>query len=129
MLNRRQFLGALGLPAVAGAGGLVPRLMPGRIPAVLAALPAITTSPEDVARDEDFWFEVAQAFTVDRSLINLNNGGVSPAPALVQDAIGPRRSHEPDCIHSPPHWLKLSGQGPLPSRVGHRRDRCEWAYP
>jgi isopenicillin-N epimerase len=44
-------------------------------------------TPEDVAADEDFWFEVQQAFTVDRSLINLNNGGVSPSPRVVQDAM------------------------------------------
>jgi len=44
-------------------------------------------TPEDVARDEDFWFEVQQAFTVDRGLINLNNGGVSPSPRIVQDAM------------------------------------------
>ena len=39
------------------------------------------------AGDEDFWFEVGQAFTVDRSLVNLNNGGVSPSPAWVQEAM------------------------------------------
>jgi selenocysteine lyase/cysteine desulfurase len=44
-------------------------------------------TPDDVARDEDFWREVQQAFTVDRSLINLNNGGVSPSPRIVQDAM------------------------------------------
>jgi selenocysteine lyase/cysteine desulfurase len=40
-----------------------------------------------VARDEDFWFEVGRAFTVDRTLINLNNGGVSPSPGWVQEAM------------------------------------------
>jgi isopenicillin-N epimerase len=44
-------------------------------------------SPEDVAKDEDFWFAVQQAFTVDRSLIYLNNGGVSPSPRIVQEAM------------------------------------------
>ena len=38
-----------------------------------------------VARDEDFWFNIREAFTVDRTLINLNNGGVSPAPRIVMD--------------------------------------------
>jgi hypothetical protein len=37
-------------------------------------------SAEVVARDEDFWFNIREAFTVDRTMINLNNGGVSPAP-------------------------------------------------
>ncbi len=44
-------------------------------------------TPEDVAMDEDFWFEVQHAFTVDRTLINLNNGGVSPSPRVVQEAM------------------------------------------
>jgi selenocysteine lyase/cysteine desulfurase len=43
--------------------------------------------PEEVAADEDYWFEIQQAFTVDRSIINLNNGGVSPSPRVVQDAM------------------------------------------
>jgi selenocysteine lyase/cysteine desulfurase len=38
-----------------------------------------------VARDEDFWFNIREAFTVDRTMINLNNGGVSPAPRIVMD--------------------------------------------
>lgn len=43
--------------------------------------------PEALAGDEDFWFEVQQAFTQDRSIINLNNGGVSPAPKIVQNSM------------------------------------------
>ncbi|MEQ8526102.1 aminotransferase class V-fold PLP-dependent enzyme [Gracilimonas sp.] len=42
---------------------------------------------KEIARNEDFWAHVQQAFTVDRSLINLNNGGVSPSPAFVQEAM------------------------------------------
>ncbi|MCI0660695.1 MAG: hypothetical protein L0220_06450 [Acidobacteria bacterium] len=37
-------------------------------------------TPEDTATDENFWFEIQRAFTVDRTLINLNNGGVCPSP-------------------------------------------------
>ena len=37
--------------------------------------------------DESFWFEIQQGFTVDRSIINLNNGGVSPASTIVQEAM------------------------------------------
>ncbi|HSU17455.1 aminotransferase class V-fold PLP-dependent enzyme [Longimicrobium sp.] len=43
--------------------------------------------PDEIARDERFWVPVQQAFTVDRSIINLNNAGVSPSPRLVQDAM------------------------------------------
>lgn len=41
----------------------------------------------EVARDEDFWFHIQQAFNIDRSIINLNNGGVHPAPTIVMDAV------------------------------------------
>src|SRR5215469_13846190 len=44
-------------------------------------------TPEDVARDEDYWTEIRNAFTVDRNIINLDNGYVSPAPVPVQEAM------------------------------------------
>ena len=48
---------------------------------------AQNTSPQQLASDEDFWYYVQQSFTVSPSIINLNNGGVSPAPKSVQDAM------------------------------------------
>ena len=42
--------------------------------------------PEDVARDEAFWREIQLGFTLDRSIVNLNNGGVSPSPRVVHEA-------------------------------------------
>jgi selenocysteine lyase/cysteine desulfurase len=44
-------------------------------------------TPEEVAADEDYWAEVRNAFTVDRNIINLNNGYCSPAPRVVQEAM------------------------------------------
>jgi isopenicillin-N epimerase len=44
-------------------------------------------SPQEVAQDENFWFQVQQAFNIDRSIVNLNNGGVHPAPRIVMDAV------------------------------------------
>jgi selenocysteine lyase/cysteine desulfurase len=38
------------------------------------------------AEDEDFWSYIRESFTVSPNLINLNNGGVSPQPKVVQDA-------------------------------------------
>ena len=43
-------------------------------------------SADALADDEDFWFQVQQAFTVDRNNINLNNGSVAPSPRSVQRA-------------------------------------------
>ncbi|HAE12728.1 MAG TPA: aminotransferase, partial [Bacteroidetes bacterium] len=44
-------------------------------------------SPKEVAMDEDFWATIKMAYTASPNLINLNNGGVSPAPIVVQDAV------------------------------------------
>jgi isopenicillin-N epimerase len=43
--------------------------------------------PAALAQDEDFWREIQEAFTLDRTLTNLNNGGVSPSPRVVQEAM------------------------------------------
>jgi selenocysteine lyase/cysteine desulfurase len=40
-----------------------------------------------VAPDEEYWSGIQRAFDVDRTLVNLNNGGVSPAPTHVLDAM------------------------------------------
>jgi isopenicillin-N epimerase len=58
------------------------------IPRARAASDAVSgRSAEDVARDEDYWTEIRNAFTVDRNIINFNNGYCSPAPRPVQDAM------------------------------------------
>jgi selenocysteine lyase/cysteine desulfurase len=84
--DRRQFLkvlgGALGATLVTADFSAATL---GRLRAAAARLPGL--SPDEGARDEDFWFNVQQAFTVDKGLINLNNGGVSPSPRVVQDAL------------------------------------------
>ena len=85
MYTRRQFFGAIGGPAAAAM--VTATFKPTALPRLLDVLAAHPGTPEEIARDESFWLEVQQAFTVDRSLINLNNGGVSPAPAIVQAAM------------------------------------------
>lgn len=42
---------------------------------------------QDITDNEDFWYWVQQAYTVSANIINLNNGGVSPQPKVVQDAV------------------------------------------
>jgi selenocysteine lyase/cysteine desulfurase len=60
--------------------------------AALSAFPALADSTEldflsedAQATDEDFWAQVKQAYTVSSNIINLNNGGVSPQPKVVQE--------------------------------------------
>jgi isopenicillin-N epimerase len=55
--------------------------------AFAAPASAMGRSAEEIARDEDFWSTVRDEFTTDRTVVNLNNGHVSPAPRTVQEAM------------------------------------------
>jgi isopenicillin-N epimerase len=44
-------------------------------------------SPLEVAEDELYWTEIQRAFDADRTMINLNNGGVSPTPSHVLEGM------------------------------------------
>ncbi len=57
---------------------------PARMQAALASVGG--RSSEELATDENFWFNVQQAFAIDRSFINLNNGGCSPSSRVALDA-------------------------------------------
>jgi len=82
MLNRRDFLRgcAVGVGVLSSSHGDV-------LERILAAgRDTADLSPVEVAADEDFWFEVQQAFTEDRNFINLNNGTVQNGLRIVQEA-------------------------------------------
>lgn len=78
MLTRRHLLHA--------TAGALP-LLDARARAVGRELAGTPGSPEEIARDEEYWRLVQQAFPVDRSMVNLNNGGVCPSPRVVQEAL------------------------------------------
>jgi len=86
MKTRRSFL------SLAGKGlGLAALSVPA-IGALAKEIEAATKSvshlaPEQVAMDEDYWFVIQNAFTVTRGIVNLNNGGVSPSPRIVTEAL------------------------------------------
>ncbi|HYT05396.1 MAG TPA: aminotransferase class V-fold PLP-dependent enzyme [Gemmatimonadales bacterium] len=84
MPTRRRFV-----ESVLAAGAAVPALRNDALPHLFGAARHVAggAGPDSVARDEDFWLEVQQAFTLDRTIINLNNGGVSPSPRIVQEAM------------------------------------------
>ena len=68
-----------------------------------AAAASVAGRPADtVARDEDFWLNIRHAFSVDRNMINLNNGGVSPSPKVVSDT--EKRYLEIENM-SPSYWM------------------------
>jgi len=83
MWSRRAFLRTTG---VFGAGALAGRAE--GIDAIAAATEHVADqAPDVVAQNEDYWREIQLAFTLDRSLINLNNGNHCPQPRVVQDAV------------------------------------------
>ena len=51
-----------------------------------------------IAEDEDYWSVIQRAYTVNSNIIILNNGGVSPSPLVVQQAVE--------------RYNELSNQGP-----------------
>lgn len=85
MTTRRDFIKTLSL-GVGGISllGLANRKAQARLAAKLEGV--ADTPAEKVAQDESFWFHVQQAFNTDRSIINLNNGGVHPAPQIALEA-------------------------------------------
>ncbi|UCE05748.1 MAG: aminotransferase class V-fold PLP-dependent enzyme [bacterium] len=87
MLNsRRSFLKQLG--GITGAALVANSFFdPRMVKKVEAAAAKIAhLPPAEAATEEDFWFQVQQAFSTTRGIINLNNGGVSPQPKIVQQA-------------------------------------------
>jgi selenocysteine lyase/cysteine desulfurase len=85
-LDRRRFLSSVGKGL--GLAALSSSAVASLLKDVQAAAKRVARlSAEDAARDEDFWFEIQQAFSVTRGIANLNNGGVSPSPRVVTEAL------------------------------------------
>ena len=74
---------------------------------------------ERLASEEDFWYSIQQAYTVSPAIINLNNGGVSPSPKVVQEAM--KRYH--DLSNEGPSYFmwRILDQGREPLRANLAR--------
>jgi selenocysteine lyase/cysteine desulfurase len=96
MISRREFLGR---SSVASAAALA-TFNPGGLERLLEASAGVAArQAADVAKDETYWREIQQAFTLDRTIINLNNGGCCPSPRVVHEALK--------------RYLDLSNQAPV----------------
>ncbi|HEY7057862.1 MAG TPA: hypothetical protein VH458_15105, partial [Vicinamibacterales bacterium] len=71
----------------AGAAALAAFTNDGLARAAAAAESGLGRDPSDLASDETYWHEIQQAFTLDRTIINLNNGGCCPSPRVVHEAL------------------------------------------
>ncbi len=97
MEPRRKFLQQMGLLAGAfSANSLFNQLHAASWDKAATSVKGL--SPEAIAADEDYWSVIQQSYTVNSNLINLNNGGVSPSPRVVQEAVE--------------QYNKLSNEGP-----------------
>ena len=86
MANRRNFVKQIGLLAGAfSANSLFNQAHAAEFEHLNLVKQNI--SAKDLAMDEDYWSIIQQAYTTSPSLINLNNGGVSPSPRIVQEAV------------------------------------------
>ena len=64
-----------------------------------AAAGAADRPAAEIAADESYWREIQQAFTLDRTIINLNNGYTCPSPRVVHEALK--------------RYLDISNQAPI----------------
>lgn len=97
MEPRRKFIQKVGLLAGAfSANSLFNQAHAASWEAASQRIQGLT--PEAAAQDEDYWMVIQQAYTVNSNLIILNNGGVSPSPRVVQEAVE--------------RYNKLSNEGP-----------------
>ena len=96
MSTRRGFLRQI-VPA--GAAGYISWRTDwlGRVAAATGAV--ADRAPSDVAADESYWREIQQAFTLDRTIVNLNNGYTCPSPRVVHEALK--------------RYLDISNQAPI----------------
>ena len=82
MISRRNFLRA----GTTGAVALTAFTNEGLARVAAAGARTAGVAPADVASDETYWREIQQGFTLDRTIINLNNGGCCPSPRVVHEA-------------------------------------------
>src|SRR5436853_4192863 len=84
--TRREFI------SLAGKGLGLAALSSATVASLLRTVEAATKtvahlSPEEAAMDEDYWAIIQNSFSITRGIINLNNGGVSPSPRIVTEAL------------------------------------------
>lgn len=83
MASRRSFVSSL-----TRAGFALPVMNAGAFRSLFRAEEvAGNRTPAAIASEEDYWAEISRAFDTDPTLINLNNGGCSPAPINVMEAM------------------------------------------
>ena len=96
MNARRDFLRQVVPAGLVGVAALKTDWL-GQIASATAA--AADRTPAELAADETYWREIQQAFTLDRTILNFNNGYTCPSPRVVHEALK--------------RYLDISNQAPI----------------
>lgn len=95
--NRRKFLQQLSTLSLAiGTTGFFNQVSASNISNANQIIHGLTE--DEIITNEDYWSIIQQSYSVNPNIINLNNGGVSPSPRIVQEAVE--------------HFNKLSNEAP-----------------
>ncbi len=113
MSSRRSFINKAGLlTASALTANLLQQAWGRDLQSALKNAEAVP--PSQLATDEEFWYYVQQSYTIAPNFINLNNGGVAPAPKVVADAM--KRNYD-FCNEGPSYFMwRIIDQGREPLR-------------
>ncbi len=83
--DRRSFLKMTALAGAFSTNSLFRQAHAAELEAASNAVNHLGASA--VAQNEDYWSVIQRGYSVSTQIINLNNGGVSPAPVVVQQAV------------------------------------------
>lgn len=84
--KRRRFLRTIA--TIGGTNSLIPFFSTSQGQRLLKKLDSIKSFElNEVVQNESFWYQIKNAYTVSPAIVNLNNGGVSPQPRVVQEAV------------------------------------------
>ena len=113
MSNRRNFIKQSALAAgTFSLAGFIDPVFAAEIKRQSKRISSMSSA--ESASDEDFWGWIRESYTVSSSIINLNNGGVSPQPKVVQDA---HIKYYQMCNEAPSYYMwRIIDQGREPLR-------------
>ncbi|MGA3012866.1 MAG: aminotransferase class V-fold PLP-dependent enzyme [Bacteroidales bacterium] len=117
-LNRRMFLKKMGITVGAVSFG---NLILSSVASGKSIFNERMDAPSPDLSDEDFWAWVKESYTVSRNIMNLNNGGVSPQPLVVQETF---EKYNRLCNEAPSYYMwQILDQG----RQALRQDLADFA--
>jgi selenocysteine lyase/cysteine desulfurase len=109
--QRRSFLG---YTAAAAAAPLIPAFLKPDQDVSWVSKYIAGSDINGLVTDEQFWYQIKTMYSSSPGLLNLNNGGVSPQPLIVQDAF---ERYNRMCNEAPSYYMwRILDQGREPLR-------------